>query len=125
MQWLIYNDCVFRTRHLYEYVMFHDRDEFAHFVGLTPKKVNLMGALDQLFEGRDVAGITYWAALYHTHCHMQTVSPCSGSCSVSIQHCLYPTSMLCWCLRIRACLKSSLSRLRWLTAQPRRQRSSI
>ena len=87
-QWLIYNDCVFRTRHLYEYVMFHDRDEFAHFVGLAPQKVNLMAALDQLFGGRDVAGITYWGALYHTHCHMQTVTPCSGSCSVSIQHCL-------------------------------------
>ena len=97
VQWLIYNDCVFRTRHLYEYIMFHDRDEFAHFVGLTPKKVNLMATLDQLFGGQYVAGITYWGALYHTHCHMQAVRPCSCSSSVSTQHCLHPLSMLCWC----------------------------
>lgn len=33
-QWLIFNDCVFRTRNVYEFVMFHDRDEFVHFVGM-------------------------------------------------------------------------------------------
>ena len=30
-QWLIYNDCVFRWRHIYEYIVFLDRDEFLHF----------------------------------------------------------------------------------------------
>ena len=30
-QWLIYNDCVFRWRHMYEYLVFLDRDEFLHF----------------------------------------------------------------------------------------------
>ena len=40
LQWLIFNDCVFRTRNIYEYVMFHDRDEFVHFVGFDkPRQV--------------------------------------------------------------------------------------
>jgi hypothetical protein len=40
MQWLIYNDCVFRTRNIYEFVMFHDRDEFVQIVGIDkPRQV--------------------------------------------------------------------------------------
>ncbi len=73
MQWLIYNDCIFRTRNLYDYVMFHDRDEFVHFVGFTPKKISLLTTFDQHFGGKDVAGVTYWGGLYHTHCHMERV----------------------------------------------------
>ena len=33
LQWLIYNDCLFRWRHTYEYILFVDRDEFLHFPG--------------------------------------------------------------------------------------------
>jgi len=73
VQWLIYNDCIFRTRNLYEYIMFHDRDEFVHFVGFTPKKISLSTTFDQHFGGKDVAGVTYWGGLYHTHCHMERV----------------------------------------------------
>ncbi len=76
VQWLLYNDCIFRTRNLYEYVMFHDRDEFVHFVGLKPKKVDLLSILNQHFKDKDVAGVTYWGALYHTHCHMEEVRLC-------------------------------------------------
>ena len=72
-QWLLYNDCLFRTRNLYEYVMFHDRDEFVNFVGLKPKKVDLLSTFNQHFADKDVAGVTYWGALYHTHCHMEEV----------------------------------------------------
>ena len=73
LQWLLYNDCIFRTRNLYEYVMFHDRDEFVHFVGFKPKKVDLLSMFNQHFKEKDVAGVTYWGALYHTHCHMEEV----------------------------------------------------
>lgn len=38
-QWLIYNDCAFRWRHYYEYLLFVDRDEFLHFVGKKPHEV--------------------------------------------------------------------------------------
>lgn len=30
-QRLMYNDCVFRWRHVYEHLVFLDRDEFLHF----------------------------------------------------------------------------------------------
>ncbi len=73
VQWLLYNDCIFRTRNLYEYLMFHDRDEFVHFVGLQPKKVDLLSMFNQHFKEKNVAGVTYWGALYHTHCHMEEV----------------------------------------------------
>ena len=64
LQWLIYNDCVFRTRNVYEYIMFHDRDEFVHFAGSTPKKVHLLSTFARLFGEREVPSITYWGALY-------------------------------------------------------------
>ena len=54
--------------------MFHDRDEFVHFVGYTPKKVHLLSMFARLFEERDVPSITYWGALIHTHCHVEAVS---------------------------------------------------
>ena len=54
--------------------MFHDRDEFVHFVGYTPKKVHLLSMFARLFGGRDVPSITYWGALIHTHCHVEAVS---------------------------------------------------
>ncbi len=42
VQWLIFNDCVFRTRNIFEFVMFHDRDEFVHIVGMDkPRQVQL------------------------------------------------------------------------------------
>ncbi|CAK0784444.1 hypothetical protein CVIRNUC_007648 [Coccomyxa viridis] len=72
-QWLIFNDCVFRTRNVYEYIMFHDRDEFIHFVGYAPKKVHLLSMFARLFGERDVPSITYWGALIHTHCHVEAV----------------------------------------------------
>lgn len=84
-QWLLYNDCVFRTRNLYEYVMFHDRDEFVHFVGHKPKKVNLLSIFNQHFGSKDVAGVTYWGALYHTHCHLEEVSHTCREASGNVQ----------------------------------------
>ena len=42
--------------------MFHDRDEFVHFVGYTPKKVHLLSMFARLFGERDVPSITYWGA---------------------------------------------------------------
>ena len=54
--------------------MFHDRDEFVHFVGYTPKKVHLLSMFARLFGERDVPSITYWGALIHTHCHVEAVS---------------------------------------------------
>lgn len=38
-QWLIYNDCAFRWRHYYDYLLFVDRDEFLHFAGKKPHQV--------------------------------------------------------------------------------------
>ena len=40
-QWLIYNDCAFRWRHYYDYLLFVDRDEFVHFVGKQPHEVRV------------------------------------------------------------------------------------
>lgn len=64
---------MFRTRNVYEYILFHDRDEFVNFVGLKPKRVDLLSVLGRHFQERDVAGVTYWGALYHAHCHMAQV----------------------------------------------------
>ena len=85
-QWLIYNDCVFRTRNLYDFIMFHDRDEFVHFVGLEPHEVDLSRFFAQHFGRADVASVTYWGGLYHLHCHMLSVRvapapSCSRQCS--------------------------------------------
>ena len=38
-QWLIHNDCVFRWRHTFEFIIFLDRDEFLHFPGQRPSQV--------------------------------------------------------------------------------------
>ena len=53
--------------------MFHDRDEFLHFVGYAPKEVHLLSMFARLFGERDVPSITYWGALIHTHCHVEAV----------------------------------------------------
>jgi hypothetical protein len=41
-QWLIYNDCAFRWRHYYEFLLFVDRDEFLHFSGRKPHEVRCL-----------------------------------------------------------------------------------
>ena len=41
VQWLIYNDCLFRWRQAYEYLLFVDRDEFLHFPGKPLSEVPL------------------------------------------------------------------------------------
>ncbi|CAL8469521.1 g9062 [Coccomyxa elongata] len=74
-QWLIFNDCVFRTRNIYDYIMFHDRDEFVHFVGFDkPRQVQLKHFFEQHFGAPDVASVVYWGGLYRLHCHMIKVS---------------------------------------------------
>ena len=75
-QWLIYNDCVFRVRNVYEFIMFHDRDEFVNFVGHAPHAVNLTQVFRQQFGDPHVASVTYWGGAYHVHCHMVEVCPC-------------------------------------------------
>lgn len=44
-QWLIYNDCAFRWRHYYDYLLFVDRDEFVHFVGKQPHEVRVCNCI--------------------------------------------------------------------------------
>ena len=41
VQWLIYNDCLFRWRQTYEYILFVDRDEFLHFSGKPLSEVRM------------------------------------------------------------------------------------
>ncbi len=73
-QWLIFNDCVFRTRNVYEFIMFHDRDEFVHFVGTDkPREVNLTSFFRKEFGSDQVASVTYWGGLYRIHCHVSRV----------------------------------------------------
>ena len=40
VQWLIYNDCLFRWRHTYDHILFVDRDEFLHFPGKPAGEVH-------------------------------------------------------------------------------------
>ncbi|EIE19825.1 hypothetical protein COCSUDRAFT_48697 [Coccomyxa subellipsoidea C-169] len=73
-QWLIFNDCVFRTRNIFEFVMFHDRDEFVHIVGMDkPRQVKLKQFFEKQFGAPDVASVVYWGGLYKIHCHMVKV----------------------------------------------------
>ena len=53
--------------------MFHDRDEFVHFVGARPNQVDLSQFFERAFGAPDVASVTYWGGLYHLHCHMLSV----------------------------------------------------
>ena len=64
---------MFRTRNLHDFVMFHDRDEFVHFVGARPNQVDLSAFFERAFGAPDVASVTYWGGLYHLHCHMLSV----------------------------------------------------
>ncbi|CAL8469654.1 g9195 [Coccomyxa elongata] len=66
-QWLIYNDCAFRWRHYYDYLLFVDRDEFVHFVGKQPHEVNLAVEMAARFQPT-TASISFFGALYPVRC---------------------------------------------------------
>ena len=51
MQWLIYNDCLFRWRQVYEHILFVDRDEFLYFPGKPLGEVSQSSSCKDLHFG--------------------------------------------------------------------------
>ena len=66
---------MFRLRNVYEFIMFHDRDEFVNVVGQALHAINLTLFFRQHFGATDVASVTYWGGAYHVHCPMTEVCP--------------------------------------------------
>jgi hypothetical protein len=77
---LIHNDCIFRHRNVYDYILMPDMDEFMTF----PQRFTQPGSdLAQVFDiifapleaASDVvyASATYYTAMYRVHCHMEEV----------------------------------------------------
>ena len=72
MQWLMYNDCVYRARNTMELVMFNDRDEFIN-VRQRHQRFNLKHFFLEHFDKPEIASLSYWHAIYHVHCKMDKV----------------------------------------------------
>lgn len=72
VQWLMYNDCMYRARNTMELVMFNDRNEFINLRHHHPR-TNLRQFFLEQFDKPEVASVAYWHAKYYVHCKMDKV----------------------------------------------------
>lgn len=86
VQWLMYNDCLYRARNTMELLMFQDRDEFINIRRHHPH-TNLRQFFLEQFDKPEIASVAYWHARYFVHCKMDMVRP-SAATPVE-HHCTY------------------------------------
>ena len=67
-QLTIINECVWRHRQLYDFIVYIDRDEFIQVVGKSHKDVDLASMLHAHLDGTKFASASLYAALYHVFC---------------------------------------------------------
>ena len=69
------NDCIFRHRNLYKFIMMPDQDEFLYFPTLKQRSEEaLLEVFENLFWNDTKASSTlYYSAMYHVHCFMVEV----------------------------------------------------
>ena len=69
------NDCIFRHRNIYKFIIMPDQDEFLYIPDMKQKgEEALVGVFEELFWGDALAAsATYYNAIYHVHCFMAEV----------------------------------------------------
>ncbi|EIE21369.1 hypothetical protein COCSUDRAFT_56588 [Coccomyxa subellipsoidea C-169] len=67
-QAMLTNDCLYRHRQTYEFLLFLDRDEFLHFVDTPPRAVNLAWEFHSRLSGTNRTSLAFMSAVYRVHC---------------------------------------------------------
>ncbi|BDA44592.1 hypothetical protein COCOBI_06-0680 [Coccomyxa sp. Obi] len=72
-QLMLLNECLYRHRQMYEYLIFLDRDEFLHFVDTPPTAVNLAWEFHSRLADTLYTSLVFMTAVYRVRCLVETV----------------------------------------------------
>lgn len=67
------NECTWRYRQVYEFILYIDRDEFLHVNGADRRNVDLAKMFRAQMNGAIYASAALFTAVYHVHCPMVEV----------------------------------------------------
>ncbi len=67
------NDCVFRHRNVYEFIVMPDQDEFLSFPTIDTQQPDIRQVFRGIFKDDNSAAALYFSAMYHVHCYMAEV----------------------------------------------------